>query len=256
MDDGPYLITGAAGGIGAACVTALRDAGLTVMGADVDRRDCDIELDVTDPTAVDATISQIVTDHGRLGGVVTAAGVGVGGPMERLDERMWRRAIDTNLWGTIHVVRSAYPHLIAARRGHMVLLGSLSGLVPTPLLLPYATSKWAVVGLARSLAPEARRHGVGITAVCPGPVATAMLDARSASVEVTTGFDPNRYLTDAAGPPLAPATVARAVVRAIGSRKVVVTPGRARVLGRLGAIAPRTTARFITRAMERELAQG
>lgn len=253
--DGPILVTGAGGGIGSACVAALREAGLTVVGADLRGSGCDIELDVTDATAVETTITELVAEHGRIGGAVTAAGVGVGGPVESIDLEMWRRAIDVNLWGTIHVVRSCYPHLVAAGGGHLVLLGSLSGLVPTPLLVPYATSKWAVVGLARSLSPEAARRGVGVTAVCPGPVDTAMLDPAGASTTAVAGLDPRRYLTDAAGPPLSPADVARTVVGVIGSRRVVVAPGRARVIGRLGALAPTTTARVIARSMRKELAR-
>lgn len=251
--DGPFLVTGAAGGIGAACVDALRESGRVAVGADLPGRGADLDLDVTDPDAVDRAVTSIVEEHGRLGGVVAAAGVGVGGPFETLDLDSWRRAIDVNLWGTVHLVRSAHPHLLAAGRGHLVVLASLSGLTPTPLLVPYATSKWAIVGLARSLAPEAHRHGIGVTAICPGPVDTDMLDAAAPYAAVTGGFDARRYLTDAAGPALPAAVVARAAVRAIGTRQVVVAPGRARLLGRLGAVAPTTTAKVITRAMRREL---
>lgn len=249
----PFLVTGAAGGIGAACVDALRDSGRAVVTADLPGRDVDLALDVTEPEAVDAAVAGVVAEHGGLGGVVTAAGVGVGGPVETLELDDWRRVVDVNLWGTVHVVRSAYPHLVAAGAGHVVVVASLSGLVPTPLLVPYATTKWAVVGLARSLAPEAREHGIGVTAVCPGPVETEMLDAGEAYADQTGGFDARRYLTDAAGPPLAPAAVAAAVVRSLGTRHVVVAPGRAKVLGRLGAVAPKTTARVITGSMRREL---
>lgn len=250
---GPFLVTGAAGGIGRACVAALRASGRAVVTADLPGREADLVLDVTDPDAVDAAVRSIVDEHGGLGGAVAAAGVGVGGPVETLELEQWRQAIDVNLWGTVHLVRSAYPHLVAAGSGHLVLIASLSGLVPTPLLVPYATSKWAVVGLARSLAPEAREHGVGVTAVCPGPVDTEMLDAGAAFADQTGGFDARRYLTDAAGPAIAPSAVGDAVVRCLGSRRVVVAPGRARVLGRLGTVAPTTTARVIAGSMRREL---
>lgn len=250
---GPFLVTGAAGGIGAACVAALRASGRVVVAADLPGRDADVDLDVTDPGAVDEAVRAIVDEHGGLGGVVAAAGVGVGGPVETLELEQWHQVVDVNLWGTVHLVRSAYPHLVAAGAGHLVLIASLSGLVPTPLLVPYATSKWAVVGLARSLAPEAREHGVGVTAVCPGPVDTDMLDAGRPHVDQTGGFDARRYLTDAAGPALPPEAIGEAVVRCLGTRRVVVAPGRARVLGRLGAIAPATTARVITGSMRREL---
>lgn len=251
----PFVVTGAGGGIGAATVTALRESGRTVIGADLEGRGADIDLDVTDASAVEGAINRVVGEHGGLGGVVTAAGVGVGGPLETLDLETWRRAIDVNLWGTVHVVRSAYPHLITAAGGHIVLLASLSGLTPTPLLVPYATTKWALVGLARSLAPEARGHGVGVTAICPGPVETPMLDAGHEFTSVTGGFDARRYLTNAAGPALPPSKVAEAVVKSIGTRRVVVSPGRARMLARFGAISPNLTAKVIGLAMQKELQQ-
>ena len=252
---GPFVVTGAAGGIGAACMVALRESGRTAIGTDLPGRGADVDLDVTDADAVEATVAGVVAEHGRLGGVVAAAGVGVGGPVETLDLETWQRAIDVNLWGAIHLVRSVYPRLIAAGSGHIVLLASLSGLVPTPLLVPYSTSKSAVVGMARGLAPEARRHGIGVTAVCPGPVDTEMLDAGRGFTDVTGGFDARRYLTDAAGPALSPSVVGQVVVRSIGSRHVIVAPGRARLLARLGAVAPKTTARVITRSMHKELKQ-
>ena len=55
-------------------------------------------------------------------------------------------------------------------------MASMAGLAGLPLLTPYAMTKYAVVGLAQSLRPEAARHGVGVTAVCPGPVETPLLD--------------------------------------------------------------------------------
>ena len=87
--DGPFLVTGSAGGIGAACVTALRESGRTAIGADLPGRGGDLDLDVTDHRAVEGTIQRLLEDHGRLGGVVTTAGVGVGGPAEVLDLDTW-----------------------------------------------------------------------------------------------------------------------------------------------------------------------
>ncbi|MCE9621464.1 MAG: hypothetical protein K8R99_03855 [Actinomycetia bacterium] len=80
-----------------------------------------------------------------------------------------------------------------------------------------------------------------------------MLDAGQEFTSVTGGFDARRYLTDAAGPALPPSKVATAVVRSIGTRRVVVAPGRARLLARFGAMAPNLTSKIISLAMRKEL---
>jgi NAD(P)-dependent dehydrogenase (short-subunit alcohol dehydrogenase family) len=248
------LVTGAAGGIGGAVLDAVRARGAIGIGADLAAGErVDVALDVTDGDACRAAVAAVVDEHGRLDVVVTAAGVGTAGRFDALDEAAWRRTIDVNLWGTVHVARAAWPVLTEQGSGHLVLVASLSGLVPTPLLVPYATSKHAVVGLARSLAPEGRRAGIGVTAVCPGPVDTRMLDTGGAGGEVR-GVDVRRYLTAAAGRPVRPETVAEAVVSAIGGRRTVVAvPARTALIARLDRWAPRATEAVIERAMRAEL---
>lgn len=242
VDGAVALVTGAAGGIGSAIADALAARGATVVRTDL--AGADVDLDVSDPEAVEA----VVAAQPRLDIAVTAAGIGVGGLTERIGLDDWRRAVDINLWGTIHVVRAVYPRLIAEGGGHLALVASLSGLVGTPLLVPYATSKTAVVGLANGLRPEAARHGIGVTAVCPGPVDTPMLDGGA------DGLDVRRYLTSAAGPALSPAQVGAATVRGIERGRAIVAPGRARLVHLLGRLLPGGTEQTISRAMRKELA--
>jgi short-subunit dehydrogenase len=83
------------------------------------------------------------------------------GTVETVGVDAWRRSVEVNVDGSINTVLAAYPVLVAQRRGHLVLVASLAGLLPTPLLVPYAATTAAVVGLGTSLRPEAARHGVG-----------------------------------------------------------------------------------------------
>jgi NAD(P)-dependent dehydrogenase (short-subunit alcohol dehydrogenase family) len=248
------FVTGAAGGIGAAAVDALRRAGSTVVTCDLPGRGCDAEVDVRDGPALHAAFASACAKHGRVDVAVAAAGIGAAGVVEALDDDAWQRSIDVNLWGTVNTVRAAYPAMVAQHHGHVVLVASLSGLVPTPLLVPYATAKSAVVGLGTSLAPEARRHGVGVTVVCPGPVDTAMLDGGGAGGSVV-GVDVRRYLSAAAGRPLPPSTIADALVRAVERDRLVVAPGRAGVLWRLTRVSPALAMAGVGRAMRDELAR-
>jgi short-subunit dehydrogenase len=88
----------------------------------------------------------------------------------------WDRIIDVNLRGVVHGVHAAYPIMMQQRSGHIVNTASLAGLLPFPLLTPYAMTKHAVVGLSLSLRAEAAAYGVGVTVVCPGVVDTPILD--------------------------------------------------------------------------------
>src|SRR4029077_5666515 len=88
----------------------------------------------------------------------------------------WDRVIDVNLRGVVHGVHAAYSVMVDHRLEHIENTASLAGLVPAPLMAPYAMTKHAVVGLSLSLRAEAASHGVRVTAVCPGVVDTALLD--------------------------------------------------------------------------------
>ena len=249
---GVALVTGAAGGIGAALAARLADAGATVVTADLPGQGADLALDVTNADAVDAAVAGVVERHGRVDVVAAVAGVGVGGLVEDLALEDWRRAIDCNIWGTVHTVRAAYPHLMAQRTGHLLLMASLAGLVPTPLLVPYATSKAAIVGLATSLRPEAARHGIGVSVVCPGPVETPLL-CDGGSRGIVRGIDARRYLERAAGRAVSPDVVALAALRAIRRNRAVVAPKRAGGAWRAARLSPRASEAIITRAMRAEL---
>lgn len=250
------FITGGCGGIGAATAERLRAAGATVVVADLGTAGSpDVVLDVTDLAATRSALQAVAGDHGRLDVVIACAGVGVGGPADQLDDEAWARAIDVNLVGTINTIRSGYEMMLPIGRGHLVAVASLAGLVPSPLLVPYAAAKGGVVSFMTSLRVEARRTGVGVSVVCPGPVDTTLLDTGGAG-GVVTQVDIRRHLTNAAGPAIAPSAVAAAVIRAIVDDRAVVAPKRARLLYLAGRLLPHLTEREIARSLAQELEYG
>ena len=186
------IITGAASGIGRALASALVTRGDTVVAADVDgdgaeRAAAELArhrpgaatpavVDVRDAGAVQALVDQTCERYGRLDVMVNNAGIGVGGEARELQLAHWDRAIDVNVRGVVHGVHAAYPVMIEQGSGHIVNTASLAGLVPSPLLTPYAMAKHAVVGLSLSLRAEAAAYGVRVTVVCPGVVDTPILD--------------------------------------------------------------------------------
>jgi len=185
------IVTGGASGIGRSLCAALVRAGDTVIVADVNGvgaaeaaarmsgpgSAAPAELDVTDADAVRDLVERVHAEHGRLDLMVNNAGIGMGGFVEELSVDHWDRVIDVNIRGVVHGVLAAYPLMVRQGHGHIVNTASLAGLIPSPTLTPYSMTKHAVVGLSTSLRAEAARHGVRVTAVCPGFTDTAILDA-------------------------------------------------------------------------------
>jgi len=250
---GVALVTGGRGGLGRALCERLANAGMTALAVDLPGLGADVELDVTDAEAVRGAVEQVIGTHGRLDVVIANAGIGVGGVVEALPAAAWSRSSAVNLGGAINVLRAVYPTMIEQRRGHLVFVSSLAGLVPTPLLVPYAMTKHAIVGLSTSLRSEAARYGIGVTAVCPGPIDTGFLDT-GGSVGVVEGVDIRRYLTRAAGRAITPEAVAAATLRGIRHNRAVVAPGRAGLIWRAARLSPRLVEQVISRTMRAALA--
>ena len=240
-------ITGGAGGIGSTLTDAFTAAGAEVVTLDLPGRGAMLDVDVTDRAGTMAAFSSL----DRLNVVIANAGVGVSGRVGDLGDTEWDKSVDVNVKGTVNTVLAALPLLRTSSPGSVVIMSSLSGLLPTPLLTPYSMTKHALVGLANSLRPELRREGIGVTLVCPGPVESPLLDEPS----FTSGLSARRYLTAAAGRPMSASSLATAVLDAVQRDRPLVTPGRAGLLWRLQRLAPGATARQIARNMDEELRQ-
>src|SRR3954471_12257723 len=134
------LVTGAAGGIGAALAAGFDAVGAQVVRTDLPGRGADVHLDVTDLEATRRACTEIRATRGRLDVVVANAGIGGGGFTQDLTPDGWQRSIDVNIRGTANTVQAAYPLLVEQRRGAIVMLASVAGLAGLPLLAPYAMS--------------------------------------------------------------------------------------------------------------------
>jgi NAD(P)-dependent dehydrogenase (short-subunit alcohol dehydrogenase family) len=244
------VVTGGRGGIGSALDRAFGAAGAVVVTTDLPGRGADVDLDVRDLDAQRAVFDAIRSEHGRLDVVVANAGIGVAGLVEDLTDDDWIRSIEVNVNGVVDSVRAGYAPMMADGHGAIVLMASLAGLGPMPLLTPYAMTKHAIVGLAASLRIEAARYGVGVTAVCPGPVETPLLDEKAR----TEGMNVRRYLTAGGGPAIAADRLAEAVVDGVRRNRALVVPGRAGMLARLFRHSPGVVDRVSARGVRAELA--
>jgi len=183
------LVTGSGQGIGAACAQALAEAGAHVYCTDVDpaRAAASAErlqatgmstsahaLDVTDTAALNALAAQLPA----LDILVCNAGIVSNTPAEEMGDEEWQRVIDVNLTGVFKTCRAFGRGMIAARRGSIINIGSISGLIvnrPQPQC-HYNASKAGVHHLTRSLAVEWAQYGVRVNAVAPTYIATPLID--------------------------------------------------------------------------------
>jgi NAD(P)-dependent dehydrogenase (short-subunit alcohol dehydrogenase family) len=179
------LITGASGDVGQACARTFLDAGARLMLVDrtappaglTDQADVAFaQADVTDRTAVQAAFDAAVQRFGQVDAAVLAAGVeGPVALIEELTEAQVDTVLAVNLKGSLFAMQACLTHMKARGAGSIVALSSISGVVGAATLGPYVMSKHAVVGLVRTAALEAGRHGVRVNAVCPGPVESEMM---------------------------------------------------------------------------------
>ncbi|HMJ44352.1 MAG TPA: SDR family oxidoreductase [Pseudolabrys sp.] len=172
------LVTGAGGAIGGAVVAAIRHAGGTVIATDlVSAKDTDAALDVTSESEWQRVTADIERQHGRLDGLVNAAGIAVVGSIEKTDFATWKRVIAVNLDGTFLGCKYAFP-LLRKKGGAIVNLSSVLALVGSSNLTAYNASKGGVSLLTKSVALNGARYRptVRCNAVCPAFIEGAMVD--------------------------------------------------------------------------------
>ncbi|HLH70909.1 MAG TPA: SDR family NAD(P)-dependent oxidoreductase [Candidatus Dormibacteraeota bacterium] len=206
------VITGGASGIGRACALEMARRGADVVIADLDerrmasvegeiqaigRRVLGVRCDVSRDADVEALAARAVGEMGQVDLLMNNAGVVVGGPLEEIPMSDWEWIVQVNLLGPVRGVRAFLPHLLARRSGYIVNTASFAGLVPhNPQTIPYDTTKHGVVGFSAGLALYLRPRGIGVSVLCPGYVATNLLDrARLHGGEVAAAGMPDSVVT-------------------------------------------------------------
>jgi NAD(P)-dependent dehydrogenase (short-subunit alcohol dehydrogenase family) len=186
------LITGAASGIGRATVLASAARGAELFLTDIDAEGLEgvaeearrmggtvsyvRAADVADHGAIVAMAEEVHTTHGSMDVVMNIAGVSTWGSIERLRHSDWQKMVDVNLMGPIGVLESFVPPMIeAGRGGHVINVSSAAGLFGLPWHAAYSASKFGLRGVSEVLRFDLRRHGIGVSLVCPGAVKTPLV---------------------------------------------------------------------------------
>ena len=171
-------MTGGNRGIGRAVAEAFLAAGdkvaVTTRSGGAPEGALDVRCDVTDPAQVEAAFAEIEAAHGPVEVLVANAGITQDTLLLRMSEEDWSSVIDTNLTGSYRLAKRAAKGMLRLRRGRIVFVSSVVGLLGSAGQANYAASKAGLVGLARSLARELGSRGITANVVAPGFVETDM----------------------------------------------------------------------------------
>jgi len=162
------LVTGAAGGIGAAAADALAAAGRDVVRTD-------LPMDVADEEAMVGLVAETETDSGPIDVLVNCAGHLIETPIGRISDEEWDRMLRVHLGGTWHTCRAVGPRMAERGRGAIVNVSSELALCGAELHTHYCAAKGAIIGLTKALAFELGPRGVRVNSVAPGATDTALL---------------------------------------------------------------------------------
>lgn len=230
-----WFITGVSTGLGRALARAALDAGDTVVGTvrspaavpafkALGENAIGMVLDVTDAAAVTEVVNAAEARTGGLDFVVNNAGLGYTGAVEETPIADAKALFDVNVWGALAVIQAALPHLRARRAGHIVNIGSISGLACWNGTGIYGATKFALDCIGRTLAQEVNPLGIKVTNLAPGGMRTEFAAGRLLGAEPSildyagTAHTARAVLTDHHGEePSDPSLVAKAIITALTS---------------------------------------
>jgi NAD(P)-dependent dehydrogenase (short-subunit alcohol dehydrogenase family) len=184
MSQRNWFITGISSGLGYQMAEQLLKRGDRVAGTARQLKPLDdlkalygdhlwlASLDLTDTAAIHRVVNEAFTAMGRIDVIVSNAGYGLFGAAEEVSDDQIRHQIDTNLVGSIQVIRAALPHLRAQGGGRILQVSSEGGQIAYPSFSLYHATKWGIEGFVEAVAQEVAPFGIAFTIVEPGPTKT------------------------------------------------------------------------------------
>ena len=223
------IVTGAGGGIGRATAARLQHKGWRVFNTmrrpDPAQHGPDaLALDVTSDDSVAAAVAEVMRRAGRIDAIVNNAGVDMIGAVEEISTAEAERLFQTNFFGVHRLVRAVLPIMRAQRRGHVVIVGSIAGFLPTPFSAFYSASKHALEGYTETLAFETAPFGVRCVLIEPGFIKTELRGKKSESTERIDVYAERRarvgsVMDENVGNGIPPDRVAAVIARALDAER-------------------------------------
>jgi NAD(P)-dependent dehydrogenase (short-subunit alcohol dehydrogenase family) len=199
MDGMRAVVTGGAGGIGAAITAALvrHGARVVVMGRDEDRLQSlrealgpsavdAVRLDLADPASIPSAF-EVAAATGPVDILVNNAGDACSAPFMRTSLELWQHLLNVNLTGAFLCTQQVLPGMVARGYGRIINIASTAALRGYPYVAAYCAAKHGLLGMTRALALEVAKKGVTVNAVCPGFTDTPMVERAVENIVAATG---------------------------------------------------------------------
>jgi NAD(P)-dependent dehydrogenase (short-subunit alcohol dehydrogenase family) len=188
------IVTGGGRGLGRSMALALADFGANLIIADIiinqaeevakeitkeSKRSLAIKVDVTKPKEVTRMVSQALRHFGRIDILINNAGIYLNAPAEHFDPKDWHRVLSVNLTGVFLCAQAVGKVMIKQRKGKIINIASVVGMVGTPHdATAYSSSKAGAINLTRSLAAEWGKYNINVNAIAPGIIETDLTRKR------------------------------------------------------------------------------
>ena len=176
------LVTGAGRGIGKEIAKKLQEDGFFVIANSKNTKIVDTETrmgyqaDVSEAVAVQQMIEDIIKKHGKIDVLVNNAGIAQQKLFTDITEADWDTMLDTNLKSMFLVTKAVLPHMIHEKRGSILNISSIWGMVGASCEVHYSTAKAGVIGFTKALAKEVALSNIRVNCVAPGVIKTDMLN--------------------------------------------------------------------------------
>jgi len=183
------LVTGASRGIGSAIAIALAQSGAfvfvnyssnaeaaaqTVAACGGSDKAEALQFNVASSEEVDKAVSEIISKKGRLDILVNNAGISHDGLLIRFKDEAWKKTLETNLDGAFYCGRAAAKHMLKARQGRIINIGSVVGEMGNAGQVAYVSSKAGLIGMTKSMAKELGSRSITVNVITPGFIDTDM----------------------------------------------------------------------------------
>ncbi|MBX9189110.1 SDR family oxidoreductase [Bacteroides sp. K03] len=195
------LITGASSGFGKITAQTLAAQGHIVYGTSRKQTENKksvtmLVADVTDSNSIHHVVERIIKEHGRIDVLINNAGVGIGGALELATDEEIALQMDTNFLGMVRVCRSVLPIMRRQRKGKIINISSIAGLIAVPYQGFYSASKFAIEGYSEALSLEIHPFGIKVCVVEPGDFNTGFTANRNISATTLNNPDYGQYFAD------------------------------------------------------------
>ncbi|HEV7204689.1 MAG TPA: SDR family oxidoreductase [Jatrophihabitans sp.] len=211
------VVTGGAGGIGAALAARFDAEGATVVAVDRVALDGVRVCDVTDAEALRVLVGGVIAEHGGIDLFCSNAGIATGVGLDDPDD-LWHAAFEVNLMAHVYAARAVVPHMLERGSGYLLNTASAAGLLTSPGDAPYAVSKHGAVAFAEWLAVTYGDRGIGVSVLCPMGVATPLL------MDPLAAGDPGAQAVAASGDIVSTEHVADVVVAGLREETFLLLP--------------------------------